>query len=120
MMSTNNGNHGTVAVDASHLYQQKAMEDEQNAASSVPTGNSGKGSTSSSDAVAVTINNNNNNNNITADNDHESLQTTAMAIATARKNERRRIALFVFACLYTFLFVGSFFGWGPMQLLVSA
>ena len=117
MMSTNNGNQGTEAVDASHLYQQETMEDEQNAASSVPTGNSGKGSTSNgSDAVAVTINNN----NITADNDHESLQTTAMAMATARKNERRRIALFVFACFYTFLFVGSFFGWGPMQLLVSA
>ena len=37
---------------------------------------------------------------------------------TRKKNQRRRVGLFIFACLYTFFFVGAFFGWGPMQLLV--
>jgi hypothetical protein len=32
--------------------------------------------------------------------------------------QRRRHGLFIFAILYTVLFVGAFFGWGPMQLLV--
>jgi len=39
------------------------------------------------------------------------------------QQERQRIlryCLLACSCLYTFLFVGSFFGWGPMQLLVRA
>ena len=41
------------------------------------------------------------------------------ANASSLTNQRLRLALFVFSCLYTFLFVGSFSGWGPMQLIVS-
>jgi MFS family permease len=32
---------------------------------------------------------------------------------------RRRIGLVVCSMLYTFLFIGAFFGWGPMQLLLE-
>jgi hypothetical protein len=28
--------------------------------------------------------------------------------------DKRRLGLVITSCLYTFLFVGSFFGWGPM------
>jgi hypothetical protein len=35
-----------------------------------------------------------------------------------RKERRRRIGLVTVSCLYTFTFVGAFFGWGPMQLMV--
>jgi hypothetical protein len=31
---------------------------------------------------------------------------------------RRRTGLLIFSILYTILYVGAFFGWGPMQLLV--
>ena len=85
----------------------------------------------------------NNNNNKKKNNDEEpSSSATATAVAagsgfvkdvdgtsndsnvydeyqqTRKKNQRRRVGLFIFACLYTFFFVGAFFGWGPMQLLV--
>jgi MFS family permease len=36
-----------------------------------------------------------------------------------RINQRRRKGLFICAVLYTLLFVGAFFGWGPMQLLLE-
>jgi len=36
-----------------------------------------------------------------------------------KRQQRRRIGLFCFAVLYTFLYIGALFGWGPMQLLVS-
>ena len=45
--------------------------------------------------------------------------TSAEANNASITNQRLRLALFVFSCLYTFLFVGSFSGWGPMQLIVS-
>ena len=35
-----------------------------------------------------------------------------------KQQQRRRIFLFCFAVLYTFLYIGALFGWGPMQLLV--
>lgn len=35
-----------------------------------------------------------------------------------RRDRRLRIGLVTVSCLYTFTFVGAFFGWGPMQLLV--
>mmetsp|Transcript_22493 Transcript_22493/g.62435 ORF Transcript_22493/g.62435 Transcript_22493/m.62435 type:complete len:557 (+) Transcript_22493:133-1803(+) len=38
---------------------------------------------------------------------------------TERRQSRRRHGLFVFACLYTFLFIGAFYGWGPMQLMLE-
>jgi hypothetical protein len=31
---------------------------------------------------------------------------------------RRRAGLLIFSCLYTVFYVGAFYGWGPMQLLV--
>jgi MFS family permease len=31
----------------------------------------------------------------------------------------RRVALMVISALYTFFFIGAFFGWGPMQLLLE-
>jgi hypothetical protein len=31
---------------------------------------------------------------------------------------RRRTGLLIFSCLYSVLYVGAYFGWGPMQLLV--
>jgi len=34
------------------------------------------------------------------------------------KDQRRRVALLVVTSIYTFVFVGAFFGWGPMQLMV--
>ena len=45
--------------------------------------------------------------------------TASEANAASLANQRLRLALFVFSCIYTILFVGSFSGWGPMQLIVS-
>ena len=36
-----------------------------------------------------------------------------------RLQKRRRFGLIVFSACYTFLFAGSFLGWGPMQLLLE-
>ena len=52
-----------------------------------------------------------------------SVASEAMKIPKGEEDEkiqvRRRRWLFFFACLYTFLFVGSFYGWGPMQLALE-
>jgi hypothetical protein len=36
-----------------------------------------------------------------------------------KKDQFNRRGLMVCSCLFTFLYVGSFFGWGPMQLLLE-
>jgi hypothetical protein len=49
-----------------------------------------------------------------------SLQHTISKDDVAPKSDlqrRRRLGLLVFSVLYTVLFVGAYFGWGPMQLL---
>lgn len=38
---------------------------------------------------------------------------------TTTKNDYYRCGLFIVSCLYIFLFIGAFFGWGQMQLLLE-
>lgn len=40
-------------------------------------------------------------------------------VANSALNRHRRRALVVFSCAYTMLYVGAFFGWGPMQLMLE-
>lgn len=40
-------------------------------------------------------------------------------INSDKKDQFNRRGLMVCSCLFTFLYVGSFFGWGPMQLLLE-
>ncbi|KAG7363740.1 hypothetical protein IV203_027101 [Nitzschia inconspicua] len=40
--------------------------------------------------------------------------------STSAASNRKRIGLCVFATLYTFLFVGALFGWGPMQRMLES
>jgi hypothetical protein len=40
-------------------------------------------------------------------------------IIIEKKDQFNRRGLMVCSCLFTFLYVGSFFGWGPMQLLLE-
>jgi hypothetical protein len=35
-------------------------------------------------------------------------------MASKADQDKRRLGLVITACLYTFLFVGAIFGWGPM------
>jgi MFS family permease len=44
---------------------------------------------------------------------------TIVGRARRRLEDQRRRWLFGFSAIYTFLYVGSFFGWGPMQLLLE-
>jgi hypothetical protein len=37
---------------------------------------------------------------------------------TRQRDDHNRVGLLVVSSLYTFFFVGAFFGWGPLQLLV--
>jgi hypothetical protein len=48
------------------------------------------------------------------DDDHDQRKATKRGI-----EEHRRWMLFTFSAIYTFLYVGSFYGWGPMQLLLE-
>ena len=36
-----------------------------------------------------------------------------------KKENQRRVGLLIVSCLYTFLFVGALYGWGPLQLLLE-
>ena len=40
-------------------------------------------------------------------------------LSRQKKESRERITLVLFSCIYTFCFVGAFFGYGPMQLLLE-
>jgi MFS family permease len=42
-----------------------------------------------------------------------------LAESNLQKENRRRLCLFLFCSLGTLLYVGAFFGWGPMQLLLE-
>jgi hypothetical protein len=55
------------------------------------------------------------------DDDDEEDETKASSCRKKRRiiEERRRRLLFGFSAVYTFLYVGSFFGWGPMQLMLE-
>jgi hypothetical protein len=46
-------------------------------------------------------------------------EDTMPITSISRRHQINRRGLLVFSLLYTFLFVGAYFGWGPMQLLLE-